>query len=171
MLELNRIYNLKCEDGIPQLADNSIDLVVTSPPYNVGWGGYIDNRPYEEYINWLEGIFSLLYPKLCPGGRRCVNIGEGKKFTAWAYGIWRFAPESQMVRVFDHDAVFPEELPRRCIKMLSWIGAVVLDPFSGTGTTAVVAYELGRNYIGFEEVKKHYQTSLKRLRWSRHKLL
>ena len=78
MLELNRIYNLKCEDGIPQLADNSIDLVVTSPPYNVGWGGYIDNRPYEEYINWLEGIFSLLYPKLCPGGRRCVNIGQGK---------------------------------------------------------------------------------------------
>lgn len=222
------------------LKDRSVDLVVTSPPYNVGRGGYIDNRLYDEYIEWLEKIFGMLYPKLCPGGRLCINIGEGKngrlpmtahltqclektgylpygrivwdkqqisnrttwgswlspsspsfpapveyilifckesykllkdgisdlikeEFVSWAYGIWRFPAESRMRQKYNHDAVFPEELPRRCIKMLSWVGALVVDPFSGTGTTAVVACELGRDFICFEEVAEHYKTSLNRL--------
>ena len=49
-----------------------------------------------------------------------------------------------------HPAPFPEELPRRLIKLHSFYGDTVLDPFMGTGTTAKVAIELGRKAIGYE---------------------
>jgi len=63
-----------------------------------------------------------------------------------------------------HNDRFPVELPERCIK-LSGIkeGSVVLDPFSGSGTTGVACQNLGMNYLGFEISKKHYKTSIKRL--------
>ncbi|KKK45615.1 hypothetical protein LCGC14_3165200, partial [marine sediment metagenome] len=50
----------------------------------------------------------------------------------------------------EHDAMFPEELPRRLIKMYSFIGDTILDPFLGSGTTSKTAVEMGRNSIGFE---------------------
>ncbi len=50
----------------------------------------------------------------------------------------------------EHDAMFPEELPRRLIRMYSFIGDTILDPFLGSGTTSKTAVEMGRNSIGFE---------------------
>jgi len=50
----------------------------------------------------------------------------------------------------EHDAMFPEELPRRLIKMYSFCGDTILDPFLGSGTTSKIAVEMGRNSIGFE---------------------
>ncbi len=50
----------------------------------------------------------------------------------------------------DHDAMFPEELPRRLIRMYSFAGDTGLDPFLGSGTTSKVAVEMGRNSIGYE---------------------
>lgn len=61
-------------------------------------------------------------------------------------GHWNFAGEKQK----HHEAMFPEELPRRLIKMFSFIGDTVLDPFLGSGTTNKVSLELERNSIGFE---------------------
>ncbi|HHG75079.1 MAG TPA: site-specific DNA-methyltransferase [Persephonella sp.] len=61
-------------------------------------------------------------------------------------GHWYFAG----VRQIGHQAMFPEELPRRIIKMFSFVGETVLDPFLGSGTTSKVALELGRNAIGYE---------------------
>ncbi len=49
-----------------------------------------------------------------------------------------------------HIAVFPEEIPKRLIKMFSFVGDTVLDPFMGSGTTALAAYHIGRNSIGYE---------------------
>ncbi|WP_297473925.1 DNA methyltransferase [Persephonella sp.] len=61
-------------------------------------------------------------------------------------GHWYFAGARQI----DHQAMFPEELPRRIIKMFSFVGETVLDPFLGSGTTSKVALELERNAIGYE---------------------
>jgi modification methylase len=62
-------------------------------------------------------------------------------------GHWNFAGQKQN---HGHLAVFPEELPRRLIKMFSFTGETVLDPFLGSGTTMKVAKELQRNSIGYE---------------------
>ena len=61
-------------------------------------------------------------------------------------GHWKFGGEKQI----NHEAMFPEELPRRLIKMFSFVGDIVLDPFLGSGTTVKVALELNRNAIGYE---------------------
>jgi site-specific DNA-methyltransferase (adenine-specific) len=54
-----------------------------------------------------------------------------------------------------HEAQFPKELPRRVIKLLSAPGELVLDPFVGTGTTAVAAIEGRRKYLGFELIPEY----------------
>ncbi len=61
-------------------------------------------------------------------------------------GHWHFGGARQL----GHEATFPEELPRRLIKMFSFVGETVFDPFLGSGTTAKVALENGRNAVGFE---------------------
>jgi site-specific DNA-methyltransferase (adenine-specific) len=70
------------------------------------------------------------------------------EFLAWTLGMWRFAGANP--RRVGHPAPFPEELPRRLIKLYSYPGDVVLDPFSGSGTTLVAAKRLGRHSVGVE---------------------
>ncbi len=218
------LYNDKCENSILKLDDDSIDLIVTSPPYNVDLGDnkfnktpydmYNDNMDHFKYIAWLKHLFSIMRMKLKSGGRVAINIGDGKngrvpthvdiihfmtrelnylpmaniiwqkntignrfswgsymspscpsfpkpfeyimifakdniklqekgetdltpkEFKEWAYAIWKMAPETKMKKI-GHPAMFPIELPYRLIKMLSWKGATVLDPFNGAGTTGV----------------------------------
>ncbi len=62
------------------------------------------------------------------------------------YGHWYFGGAKQT----GHEAMFPDELPRRLIKMFSFVGETVLDPFLGSGTTAKVALSLNRNAVGYE---------------------
>jgi site-specific DNA-methyltransferase (adenine-specific) len=64
---------------------------------------------------------------------------------------------------FGHPAMFPEELPRRLIKLFSYRGDVVLDPFNGAGTTTLVASKLGRRYIGIDTSEQYCSTALDRL--------
>jgi len=61
-------------------------------------------------------------------------------------GHWNFAGERQI----NHEAMFPEELPKRLIKRFTFVGDTVLDPFLGSGTTVKAAVGLGRNSIGYE---------------------
>ncbi len=61
-------------------------------------------------------------------------------------GVWRFNGTRQTGGI----AVFPEELPRRLIRMFTYEGDIVLDPFLGSGTTTKVALQMGRNSIGYE---------------------
>jgi len=82
------VINSECEKYLPFTSDNSIDLVITSPPYNVDLGNnkfnknpydlYNDNKKHKDYINWLKDIFKLIYKKVKPGGRVAINIGDQK---------------------------------------------------------------------------------------------
>lgn len=79
----------------------------------------------------------------------------------WANGIWRFPGET---RAFGgHPAPFPYELPRRLVKYLSFPGDVVCDPFSGSGTTALAAHRLGRDFVGFDRSPEYVKLTLRRV--------
>ena len=101
----------------------------------------------------IDYEFILLFKKL---GKAPLATGQyAKEMSAlskeewrkYFTGHWNFAGEKQNG---GHIAVFPEELPKRLIKMFSFAGETVLDPFLGSGTTTKVAKELKRNSIGYE---------------------
>ena len=96
------------------------------------------------------------------GDKNKITVGA-KEFQRNSLALWRFPPETQMMKLYGHPAVFPEELPRRLIQQLTYADDIVLDPFLGSGTTCVAAKKLKRKYIGIEMSKKYYETSLKRL--------
>jgi len=75
------------------------------------------------------------------------------EFMAWTNGLWTFNGESK--KRIGHPAPFPLELPKRCIKMFSYVGDTVLDPFMGSGTTLIAAGMNGRQAIGVD-VDKGY---------------
>jgi len=84
----NKIIHGDCESVIPTLDDNSIDLLITSPPYNVdlgnnkfnkdGYNKHNDAMDFMEYILWMQSIFKALKPKMKEDGRLCINIGDQK---------------------------------------------------------------------------------------------
>ena len=87
-MKINKIYNGDCGELVSKLDDNSIDLTITSPPYNINLGKnkynknsydkYEDNKEHTTYLVWLESIFNLLYYKMKDGGRVVINIGDSK---------------------------------------------------------------------------------------------
>jgi site-specific DNA-methyltransferase (adenine-specific) len=70
------------------------------------------------------------------------------EFMEWTNGLWTFSGESK--KRVGHPAPYPVELPRRCIKLFSFVGDTVLDPFLGSGTTLVAASRNDRCAIGIE---------------------
>ncbi len=115
------------------------------------WGSYphppnfLSTYPYEWIIVFSK---SGKRPTINPEIKKASAITH-EEFTNWVQNsIWDFQPAS--AKQENHPAPFPEELPRRCIRLYSFLGDTVLDPFAGSGTTLKVARELGRNSIGYE---------------------
>jgi site-specific DNA-methyltransferase (adenine-specific) len=99
----------------------------------------------------IDYEFILLFKKLGKPPKVTKEQKEASRLTQEEWetcfaGHWYFAGERQD----KHLAMFPEELPRRLIKMFSFVGETVLDPFIGSGTTALAARRLGRNAMGYE---------------------
>ncbi len=82
-----------------------------------------------------------------PGKGRESTISRDD-FLEWTKSIWRFPTES--ARRVGHPAPFPVELPRRLIELYTFKDDVVLDPFLGSGSTAIAALQAGRHYVGYE---------------------
>ncbi len=83
------------------------------------------------------------------------------EFKEWTNGVWTFNGESK--KRIGHPAPFPKELPYRCIKMFSYVEDLVFDPFAGSGTTLLVALNLGRKAIGTEIDKEYCQLAKNRI--------
>ena len=76
--DLNRLY-CKSSENMDEIPDNSIHLMITSPPYNVG-KEYDNDLTLDEYLELLTSVFSETYKKLVTGGRACINIANiGRK--------------------------------------------------------------------------------------------
>lgn len=84
-------------------------------------------------------------PKVSQAIKKTSQLTE-KEWGGYFQGHWRFNGEKQD----SHIAMFPEELPKRLIKMFSFVGDTILDPFLGSGTTTLAARKLDRNSIGIE---------------------
>jgi DNA modification methylase len=238
---LNRIFCKSSED-MSELPSNSVHLVVTSPPYNVG-KEYDKDLDLNEYREFLKRVFREVKRVLVPGGRLCINIanlgrkpylplhtyiiqdmldlgflmrgeiiwnkaGGGSPSTAW--GSWLSAKnptlrdQHEYILVFSkdtftrqnpfdrkstisreefleftksvwtfpavsakeigHPAPFPVELPYRLIQLYTFEGEVVLDPFMGSGQTAIASLKSKRFYVGYEIVPEYVELAQKRIK-------
>jgi len=242
---INRIICADARAALARIPDQSIDLVITSPPYNFGHA-YAqdpedDTHEWNRYFEKLLGVWKECVRVLRPGGRMAVNIqplfsdyvpthhrishqlaGLGllwkaeflweknnynakytawgswkspsmpyikytwefievfdkethkkggrhediditaEEFKEWVLGRWSFPPEIRM-KEFCHPAMFPEELPRRLMKLFSYKNDIVLDPFNGAGTTTLVAWKLHRRFIGIDVSHQYCDRAIQRL--------
>lgn len=117
-----------------------------------GGGVQMGSYPYPRNgILKLDYEFILIFKKLGDSPKPTKEQKELSKLTpeewnSFFIGHWNFAGARQN----GHLAMFPEELPRRLIKMFSFVGETILDPFLGSGTTTLAAKNLSRNSIGYE---------------------
>jgi len=238
---LDKIF-CKSSEKMNELPDNSVHLMVTSPPYNVG-KEYDENLTLEEYRKFLVRVWKEVYRVLVPGGRACINIANlGRKpyiplhafivedmlalgllmrgeiiwnkassaspSTAWGSwlsaanptlrdiheyilvfsrgmfrrntnnrrkssiskgefleftkSIWTFPAEP--AHKVGHPAPFPVDLPYRLIQLYTFAGDVVLDPFIGSGQTAIAAIKTGRHYVGYDIDEGYVKLAERRIR-------
>ena len=245
-VSLDRIYTHSSSD-MSELPDNSVHLMVTSPPYNVG-KEYDEDLTAQEYFDLLRSVWTEVYRVLVPGGRACVNIANiGRKpymplnsvitsqmseigylmrgeviwdksasaGTSCAWGSWKSASNpvlrdtheyilifskdqynrsaknrqstiskddfleltksiwtfpAESARRVNHPAPFPIELPRRLIQLYTFSDDVVLDPFIGSGTTAIASIQSGRHYIGYDTSEEYVQIAENRVADERESL-
>jgi site-specific DNA-methyltransferase (adenine-specific) len=122
------------------------------------WGSWLSaSAPY--VMAPVEVIILLCkerWQKLSKG----VSDITSEEFKAWTNGFWSFNGENRVK--IGHPAPFPIELPKRCIKLFSYVGDTVLDPFAGSGTTLIVAHALNRNVIGLEIDRGYCDLSVER---------
>jgi DNA modification methylase len=85
---------------------------------------------------------------------------SAEEFMEATLSVWEIPPES--AKRVNHPAPFPVALPRRFINLYTYLGELVLDPFVGSGSTAVAAVELGRQWVGYEISEEYAETTRRR---------
>ena len=84
-----------------------------------------------------------------------------KEWVEFTKQIWNIPiPGKGDLAFGEHSAIMPEEIVRRCVRLFTFVGDIVLDPFAGSGTTLKVAKELERNFVGYE-ISKSYEDIIK----------
>lgn len=145
---------------------------IANASYEVENGSKFLGKPYEPNAiikNDME--FILMQRK--PGGyrkptetQRRESKMSKKEFDTWFQQIWTLTGASTR----EHPAPFPYELAYRLVRMFSFTGDTVLDPFSGTGTTMIAAMKTGRNSIGVEIDPAYIEQARTRLERENHSL-
>ena len=93
-----------------------------------------------------------------------------KEWVEFTKQIWRIPiPGKNDIAFGKHSAIMPEEIVYRCVRLFTYVGDVVLDPFAGSGTTLKVAKEAGRNFIGYEVMKNYKEVVDKKLKQAERK--
>ena len=220
-----KIFKGDCIQGIEKLKDESIDAIVTSPPYYNSSHKYQRGTGFHytadvgEPLYVIQDVFSTAKPKLKEDGIICINLGFsygetgvmrpfdivnrlrqkqgyfindiiiwhknnpipmqkrltnaieyifvlskhpiGKYYTKkYTHNVWKFPVDSGNK---GHSAVFPIELPLRCIEHFTKENDVVLDPFMGSGTTGVACKKMNRKFIGMEINKEYIKIAKDRI--------
>jgi site-specific DNA-methyltransferase (adenine-specific) len=108
-------------------------------------------------------VIVVMYKQTWKKHRRTDQVNDitRNEFMDWTNGVWTFNGESK--KKIGHPAPFPRELPKRCIKLFSFVGDTVLDPFLGSGTTLLEASANHRTGIGFDIALEYCELAQKRL--------
>ncbi len=139
---------------------------IANAAYEVENGGGFLGKPYEPNAVIKNDIEFILMERK-PGGyrtpqdsARILSVISAKDYQKWFQQIWNGVTGASTK---DHPAPYPVELAERLIRMFSFVGDTVLDPFMGTGTTALAASRWGRNSINFEIDTDYFSFAAKRL--------
>jgi len=190
MLQINQNYNINSLDGLRQIKE--VDVVITDPPFPNGRDLFNDtvldgyfilyycSKITKKYIVFFWSQINI--PKAPHGwyeiARNIWHKPNGQSATwyenviVWAKEdrtttnkVWRIPiinyqslPEWE-----EHPTQKPIKLMRKIVQQYSKEGELVLDPFSGSGSTLVACKQLNRQYMGFEIEKKYYEITKKRL--------
>jgi DNA modification methylase len=131
---------------------------ISNAVYEVENGSGFLGKPYEPNAVIKNDIEFILMERKSGGYRapdistKILSLISAENHKKWFQQIWTGVTGASTK---DHPAPYPTELAERLIRMFSFVGDTVLDPFLGTGTTTVAAAKWGRNSIGFE-VDSHY---------------
>ena len=206
----NKIINADCMDILKQLPDKCIDLVLTDPPYGIGFGTFnrtnklkngqrvkankYKNSDLDSAIPDIE-IFNEMrrvsknqviwggnyFPELWKDGGRCFlfwkknnpckNFGAGE--LAWTsfdenckcydYNYYGNIEGGGIAEQKIHPTQKPVAIMERCLQDFSKEGQLILDCFSGSGTTAIACHRLKRRFICIEKDPEYWKASCKRL--------
>lgn len=125
------------------------------------WGSWLSaSAPYViAPVEMIVVLYKKVWKKLIIRGKKSDITRD--EFIEWTNGVWTFVGESK--KKIKHPSPFPIELPRRCIKLFSFVGDTVLDPFLGSGSTLIACALTNRKGIGVEIDKKYCVLSKQRL--------
>jgi len=133
----------------------------TSASASTAWGSWLSAcnpvlRDIHEYILvFCKESFSR------EGVKRKSTISK-EEFLEWTKSVWTFSAVS--ARSIGHPAPFPIELPYRLIQLYTFEGETVLDPFVGSGQTAIAAIRAKRHYVGYDTNEEYVKLALRRIR-------
>ena len=124
------------------------------------WGSWLSaSAPYViAPVEVIVVLYKNRWKKLGGNGKSDITKDE---FVEWTNAVWNFMGESK--KRVGHPAPFPVELPRRCIKLFTFVGDTVLDPFLGSGSTLIACALTGRRGIGVEIDKTYCEIARRRL--------
>jgi len=139
---------------------------ISNAVYEVENGSGFLGKPYEPNSVIKNDIEFILMQRK-PGGYRApdvpsrvLSVISGENHKQWFQQIWSGLTGAS---TRNHPAPYPVELAERLIRMFSFVGDTVLDPFLGTGTTTIAAARVGRNSIGFEVDEHYFDSAHKRI--------